>query len=84
MKIFIFHKIDQVSKSYHSDGSVVAIAESKEDLINLIEETNKTTDDYLGADIQLTEKDWANVEVYELAGKDNVRKVWIMENAGCC
>lgn len=84
MKIFLLHKINQVSKRFHSDGSVVAIAESKEDLIDLIEETNKTTDDYIGANIQLSEEDWKNVETFELKGEDNVRKVWIMRDAGCC
>ena len=74
MKIFIFEDLGQVSGNYHSEGGLVIIAKDIEEAINLIESDNS---------ISISDKEWSQVEVFDLAG-DVEPRFWVMPNAGCC
>lgn len=72
-KIFIFQRLNQVSYNYHSEGGLVIIADDKEDAIRLIADDK---------DIQITEKEWEKVCIYETTSEE--KRYWVMPDAGCC
>lgn len=74
MKIFLFKRIDELTEYYHSEGGLVVVANDLEDAKNQIaDDTN----------MQITDEEWANVKVFELAEKYE-RQMFIFPDAGCC
>lgn len=74
MKIFIFSRIDKCSYNYHSEGGLVIIAHDVDSAKELIS-TNDS--------IIITDEEWNDVEIFELAEKVSER-CWVFPDAGCC
>lgn len=74
MKIYIFKYIDQVSNREHSGGGLVIIAKDIESAIGLVA---------VDKSIEITDKDWSQVESYEL-NENAEPKYWVMPDSGCC
>ena len=81
MKLFIFQDVDNMTSRYHTEGSVLVVAEK---LMSAVEQFNKSLDKYeIESGVKLTEQDISKVITYELAGEYK-EEVYKFENAGCC
>jgi hypothetical protein len=74
MKIFIFNRIEQVSRNWHPEGGLVIISQDIDSAKTLIASNE---------DIQISDEEWLKVESFDLAGNPEP-KFWVMEDAGCC
>lgn len=76
MKIFIFPYIDQLTCNYHPEGGMVIVAKDEEHAKELISSDEN---------IRLTEEEWSEVVVYDLAeGQKTTTEMFIFPDAGCC
>ena len=73
MNIYVWHQIDKCTSSYHSEGGVVAIAESEERARELAKVE--------GAYIELHES--PDME-HKLEDDHTAESVYLFPNAGCC
>lgn len=72
MTLFIWPYVEQVSSSYHSNGGVVALAETEA-------RARELANAQVGCYVQDTEQPTV---VGEVSGAEE--GVWIFPNAGCC
>lgn len=75
MKLFIFQNVDRVSDRYHPGGGLVIQAQTRLAAEVLLRNF---------PDVELTEKDWLDCDVYELKGRGYVPGVTVFPDAGCC
>ena len=80
MRGYIIHA-DKLTQNYHSDGSVLVFAESLEDAKLLV--PNKKSDNDWQSDVEITDAEWAEATVFEVASPPEQR-VWFFPDAGCC
>jgi hypothetical protein len=71
MKIYLFENAT-VSNNYHSGGSIMFLAESKEQVLEM-----------LPSGAVLDADDWDNVRVIEHLSLE-LPEVFVFEDAGCC
>lgn len=76
MKMYVFERLDKVSRNYHSEGGLVVVAKDRTQAEELIEAEG---------DIVITEDDWKDVVEYELKSRPKVEPiVFVFPDAGCC
>lgn len=74
MKLFVFKRIEQASGNFHPEGGLVVIAESREDILEVV-----SSDEY----ISLTSNEISEAIEFELM--DNMpSQVFVFPDAGCC
>lgn len=74
MKVFIFESINQVTSSWHPEGGLVIVAQSKERAKEMISASK---------DISVTESEWEKVVVIETKYNEEERII-VFPDAGCC
>lgn len=72
MKVFVWHRVNQCSESYHSEGGIVVFADSLERAIELAQSAPECV---IAADEKPD-------EIREVVGGDE--RLFIMPDAGCC
>lgn len=72
--MFVFTRIDQVSDNYHAEGGLMIVANNQEHAKEMIKEEK---------DIEITNEEWEDVKVYDLAG-DYKPRIFVFPDAGCC
>jgi hypothetical protein len=85
VNVFIFPNVLRLTTRYHSDGGLVVIAESREQVAALISEEHP--DEWSSIEknhrIEITPEEWDDVQVFELM--DNCEpRMFVFPNAGCC
>lgn len=82
MKAFVFQNVDRLTGRWHSEGGLLVIAEDREHVLSLLQETN--TEEW-GEPMhpEPSEDEWARVVEYELMDME-VPRVFVFPNAGCC
>lgn len=74
MRIFIFDRLDSVSRNYHKSGGLVILATDKEEAKNLVS---------VDENIIITDEDWSKVEEFEVSS-NYPKRHWVFPDAGCC
>lgn len=87
MKLYVFERLDRVSHAYHSEGGLAIVATHKGKAKRMIEEYNENTLAELkylsGPAIEITDDEWEEVIIYDLAG-DYEPCIYVFPDAGCC
>lgn len=74
MKMFIIENVEQLSEREHAGGAIAIVADD-------IEHATELLNGY--ADVKITNHEWVDVIVYELANEEEPR-VYRFLDAGCC
>jgi len=89
MNVYVFKDVEQLTDNYHCEGGLVVVAKNENHVEELIKDTNKISwdesDDFtlIGADIRLSDEEWADMIVYP-TNNDAEPRVYVFPDAGCC
>lgn len=86
MNIYIFPRIEKLTKSYHREGGLVVVAKDRAEVLSLLKGAGSRWDEIgeVSQEAEITEKEWEKVQIFELRD-DNVKPcLFVFPDAGCC